>query len=179
MHWLKYAIARIVVKLTGNDEAICRYLRKTGMKIGENCHIYSDVFTGEGFLVEIGDNVTISNGVQLITHDNSICKVLPEFSDTFGAIKIGSNSFIGAKTVIMRGVTIAPNTIVGAGSVVTRSFTEERTIIAGNPARVVGNWENYAAKYADVAVNVTNVQGEEREALIRKSAECLQSRKRP
>jgi acetyltransferase-like isoleucine patch superfamily enzyme len=146
------------------------------MRVGQNCHIYSDLFTAESFLVEIGDNVTVSNGVQFITHDNSICKVLPEFTDIFGAIKIGSNSFVGAKTVIMRGVTIPANTIIGAGSVVTRSFTEERTIIAGNPARVVGNWDTYAKKYANIAVNVSAVQGEAKEALILQSAERLQNK---
>lgn len=176
MHQIKYIIAKAFGKLTKNSETISDYLRSQGMIVGRNCHIYSDLFTAESFLVEIGDNVTISNGVQLITHDNSICKVLPEFTDTFGAISIGNNSFIGAKAVIMRGVSIPQNTIVGAGSVVTHSFTVERTIIAGNPAKVVSDWDTYAQKYANIAVNISGCKGEDKKSLILQSAKCLRNR---
>ena len=127
--------------------------------VGMNCHIYSDLATSESYLIEIGDNVTISNGVQFITHDNSVCKVMPQFTNIFGRIKIGENSFIGAKSIVMMGVNIPANTIVGAGSVVTRSFVEERTIIAGNPARIIGNWDAYESKFSDLAVDISGFAG--------------------
>lgn len=92
--------------------------------VGDNCNIYSDLITGEPYLISIGNNVTISNNVQFITHDNSICKIIPDKSDVVGEIKIGNNCFIGARTVILPGVSVADNTIVGAGSVVTKSIIE-------------------------------------------------------
>lgn len=169
MHYLRYFWAKLLCRLKNDDEVFNRYLRKSGVKVGKGCHIYSDIVTSESFLIEIGDNVTISNGVQLVTHDNSICKVLPQYSDTFGYIKIGSNSFIGAKTLILRGVSVPDNTIVGAGSVVTKSFGEERKIIAGNPARIVGDWDSYAEKYADRALNIDGMSEEEKKCAILKS----------
>lgn len=87
-------------------------------------------------MVTIGNNVTISAPVQLLTHDNSIIKMSKgEVTDTFGAISIGDNCFIGASTLILPGVTLADNVIVAAGSVVTKSFLESNIIIGGNPAK--------------------------------------------
>ncbi len=162
MQFLKFLFAKIICKLKNDDEVISAYFRKEGMKVGKNCHIYSNIVTSESHLIEIGDNVTISNGVQLITHDNSICKVCPELTDTFGFIHIGDNSFIGAKTVILPGVSLPNNTIVGSGSVVTKSFSEERTILAGNPAKVVSTWDRFKEKRAKYGVNISNSSAEEK-----------------
>lgn len=124
------------------------------MKIGKNPRIFSDIMTTEPYLIEIGDNVTISSDVQLITHDNSIIKCNINATDLFGKITIGSNCFIGARSLILYGVTLADSTIVAAGSVVTKSVHESGKIIAGNPAKVIGNISDFADKYAEYAVNL-------------------------
>lgn len=49
-----------------------KYFKKRGVNIGSGCCIYSDISTSESWLVTIGNNCTISNNVQLLTHDNSI-----------------------------------------------------------------------------------------------------------
>ena len=76
----------------------------------------------EPYLVSIGNNVTISGGVRLTTHDNSISKVLPNKTDICGTITIGGNCFIGRGAHLLLGVSLADNIIVAAGSVVTKSF---------------------------------------------------------
>ncbi|WP_367757369.1 DapH/DapD/GlmU-related protein [Flavobacterium sp. WC2430] len=48
-------------------------------------------------------------------------------------IKICAGSWIGAKSIILKGVTIGEGAIVGAGSVVTKNV-EPYTVVAGNPA---------------------------------------------
>jgi exopolysaccharide acyltransferase PssR len=50
--------------------------------------------------------------------------------------RIGRCCFIGARSVIMPGVTIGDHCIVAAGSVVTKDVPSH-TIVAGNPARVI------------------------------------------
>jgi acetyltransferase-like isoleucine patch superfamily enzyme len=50
--------------------------------------------------------------------------------------RIGSNCFIGARSMILPGVEVGDNAIVGAGAVVIRDVPS-RCIVAGNPARVV------------------------------------------
>lgn len=91
-------------------------------------------------MINIGDNVTITDHVSFITHDNSISKVLPDKTDLFGEIVIGNNSFIGAHSIIMYGVSLPEKTIVTAGSVVTKSFSENEIIIGGNPAEIIDRW---------------------------------------
>lgn len=52
-------------------------------------------------------------------------------------IKIGKNCFIGARAVILKGVTIGDHALIGAGSVVTKDV-EAFAIVGGNPASVIG-----------------------------------------
>jgi len=54
-----------------------------------------------------------------------------------GPVEIGEEVFVGARALILKGVQIGPRAVVGAGAVVTRSVPAG-TIVAGNPARVVG-----------------------------------------
>ena len=114
-----------------------KYFAKSGVRIGDDCSIFSDITSAESYLISIGNHVTISNDVQFITHDNCIDRFSQNKSDVFGKIEIGDNCFIGAHSIILPGVRIVAHTIIGAGSVVTRSVRISGTIIAGNPAKPV------------------------------------------
>ena len=151
MKSIAYFMARVKAKITGNDEAYAKLFRRQGMKIGKNSHIYSNIITSESFLIEIGDNVTISSEVVFVTHDNSIIKINPKMPNLFGKIRVGNNCFLGQRSTLMYGVTLADNIIVATGSVVTHSFDRERIIIGGNPARVIGTWDDFYEKSKDMA----------------------------
>jgi acetyltransferase-like isoleucine patch superfamily enzyme len=167
---LQFLKAKVMYLLSGrNMSYIINSLKKNGVKIGDDCNIYSDLITSESYLITIKNNVTISNDVQFITHDNSICKVIPEYTDVFGEIVIGNNCFIGARTIILPGVTLADNIIVGSGSVVTKSFHEEGVIVAGNPAKIIGNIKTYTTKINDYGLNVSGLTDLEKKSLLSKS----------
>ena len=51
-------------------------------------------------------------------------------------IRICRGAWVGARSIILKGVTVGEGAIVGAGSVVTKDV-EPYTIVGGNPARVV------------------------------------------
>ena len=51
--------------------------------------------------------------------------------------RIRSGASIGAKSVILPGLTIGEDALVGAGSVVTKNVPT-KAIVAGNPARIIG-----------------------------------------
>lgn len=167
MKELSYFLMKIKYRLRKRDkEVVSNYFRKMGMKIGNNCNIVSNITTTEGYLITLGDNVTLSAGVALITHDNSVSKVIPNTTDLFGKITIGDNCFIGNRALILYGVTLAPNIIVAAGSVVVKSFSESNIIIAGNPARKIGYWDGFVTKYKDKAFNLDEISKEQQEKEI-------------
>jgi acetyltransferase-like isoleucine patch superfamily enzyme len=51
-------------------------------------------------------------------------------------IRISRGAWLGARVIVLKGVTIGEKSVVGAGSVVTKSVDRE-TIVAGNPARTI------------------------------------------
>ena len=55
-------------------------------------------------------------------------------------VKIADNVWIGMNATILKGVTIGENSVVAAGSVVTKSVPPN-TVVAGNPAAVVKQFE--------------------------------------
>lgn len=157
---LGYLFAKLKGKLKRDrrKESINAWFKKQGVHFKEGGHgwvnINSNIAKNEPHLIYIGDNVTVGGGVEFVTHDNSISKVLPQYTDLFGRIVIGDNCFIGARSVIMYGITLADNVIVASGSVVTKSVKESNVIIGGNPAKIITTWEKFAIKSADNAWNL-------------------------
>ena len=92
-------------------------LRSKGIKIGDNCHIYTNAIdVDHGYLIEIGNNVTISHA-EIQAHDASTKKILGY--SKVGRVVIGDNVFVGTRAIILPGVRIGNNVVVGAGSVVS------------------------------------------------------------
>jgi putative colanic acid biosynthesis acetyltransferase WcaB len=103
-----------------------------GVELRPRTHVGAGVriYHGVGLVVNdkavIGDRVTLRNGV-------TIGHKLPGH----GCPVIEDDVEIGANAVLIGRITIGRNSVIGAGSVVTRSFPEN-SVIAGNPARVLG-----------------------------------------
>ena len=147
-----YWAAKLMCKVRRSQEPMLSFYRRHGVKLGTGCLICSNLLTREPFLVEIGNNVTVSTNVTFCTHDNCIKLLYPGKSDLFGRIVVGDDCFIGENATILYGVTIAPRTIVAAGAVVTKTVTESGTVIGGNPAKKIGTWERFAEKAKDKAI---------------------------
>ncbi len=78
--------------------------------------------------IHVGPNSYVAFGVVVLSHD--MTRGL--YADT----RIGARCFIGARSVLLPGITIGDGSIVAAGSVVTRDVPAG-TIVAGNPSRVI------------------------------------------
>jgi acetyltransferase-like isoleucine patch superfamily enzyme len=130
------SIQRMLLMKAGHEQRI-KYLRKQGVKIGQNCHIETLNFSTEPYLIEIGDHVAIAAGTQFITHDGAVWCFQKELDGgIFGRIKIGNNVFIGNQCIILPNTIIGDNCIIGVGSVV-RGQIPENSVLIGNPAKVV------------------------------------------
>lgn len=126
------------------------YARWSGVKVGKRCRILTREFGTEPFLIEIGDDVTISTDVLFLTHDGATWLVRDENGrrQRISRIRIGNWAFVGARAVLMPGVSIGSRCIVGAGSVVTRSVPDG-WVVAGNPARKITTFDDYRRKALD------------------------------
>jgi len=124
------------------------YYVKKGMKVGRNLYRQNGTKFDPShcYLIEIGDNVTFANNVQILAHDQS-----PRTHIGYGKVGkvvIGNNAFIGAKALILSNVVIGDNVIIGAGSVVTKDIPAN-SVAVGIPARVIGTTEDYITKCKD------------------------------
>lgn len=146
--------------------------RARGVRIGQNVELVAanvHLFGSEPYLVSVGDWVTISNEVQFITHDGGLRVIRDEYPDAYlyGAIAIGDGAFIGARAIILLGVTIGERAVVGAGAVVTRDVPA-RTVVAGVPARVIKSVDEYAFAHRPEWVNTHGMsERAKRDAIMR------------
>jgi len=107
--------------------------------VGERCKISSHTFICEGVTIE--DNVFIGHGVMFIndsfpraTADDGNLQTEADWKVERTVVKKGAS--IGSGATILSNVSIGENAIVGGGSVVTKDVPP-RSIVAGNPARVL------------------------------------------
>jgi len=120
------------------------HARKRGVKIGTDCRVYTRNFGSEPWLIEIGNKVTLTSGVTVLTHDGSTWLFNDDKGRRFLYKKtiIKNNVFVGVKSIIMPGVVIEDNVIIAAGSIVTKSVPNG-VVIGGNPAKIIGDYDTY------------------------------------
>ncbi|GAB3037684.1 acyltransferase [Bowmanella dokdonensis] len=81
--------------------------------------------------LSIGSHSYIAAEAMVLTHDyinKKHCRTT-----------IGDNVFLGARCIVLPGVTIVSNVVVAAGAVVTKDVLQSNVIVAGNPAEIVSS----------------------------------------
>jgi maltose O-acetyltransferase len=111
--------------------------------------IYSRLTIGAGVIMNVGcffdlnGPVTIEPGVSL-GHEVKVLTSSHDIGDTqrragpltIAPVTIKGGAWVGARSLILPGITIGAGSIVAAGSIVTRDVAAN-TLVAGVPARVV------------------------------------------
>jgi len=110
------------------------------LQVGDNCSINNNVQLGaaSGKII-IGDNVMIAANVVIRSANHGMAResAMRFQPHEYGEIIIEDDVWIGANSVITSNVTIAKGAVVGAGSVVTKS-TAPYSIVGGTPAVKIG-----------------------------------------
>jgi acetyltransferase-like isoleucine patch superfamily enzyme len=106
------------------------------VEIADNVRIHTQVFIPEFSVLEegcwIGPNVVLTNAKYPLS---------PGVKDRLAGPVIRKGAKIGANATLLPGVIIGENALVGAGSVVVHDVPAG-TVVAGNPARVIGQVSN-------------------------------------
>ena len=118
--------------------------------IGKNCKISSHTFICEG--VSIEDGVFVGHGVMFINdiYPSAVTdggELQSEADWSVVGTRVQERSAIGSNATILGGVTIGRSALVGAGAVVT-SDVPDYAIVAGVPARIIGDTRDAASKEA-------------------------------
>ncbi len=87
----------------------------------------------------IGDGTQISNGVTIVDHDHNLklpFSLIKNVGETT-PIYIGQYCWLGANSVILKGVRLGDGCVVGAGAVVLKGNYPDGSIIVGNPGKII------------------------------------------
>lgn len=132
-----------ILNILGRGPYSEKRLLDAGVKVGRNVYIGTrKIDLTHGFLLEIGNNVTLSD-CRILLHDAST-KMFLEYSKV-GKVIIGDNVFIGADAIILPNIKIGNNVIIGAGTIVTKDIPDN-SVVVGNPGRVVSSCDAYIEK---------------------------------
>lgn len=108
--------------------------------VGDDCGFTGVTLVAEAG-IEIGDRVQVGGNASIV--DTDFHPIEPEVraedlnAGEAAPISIGDDVFVGMEALILKGVTVGDSAVIGAGSVVSRDVPP-RTVVAGNPANVVG-----------------------------------------
>jgi len=146
-----YHTVRLFLALTPGRRA--EYLKKHDIfdAVGENCGWGPIKMPIYGKMIRLHDNVFIHKHASLITHDmvnKFLMKMDPaagfEKAERVGCIEIMDNVYVSTQAIIMPNVRIGRNCMISAGAVVTGDIPDN-SVVAGNPARVVGHMDSFIA----------------------------------
>lgn len=131
-----------------------RYLKEKNIfaSVGENVHFQPRLIPLYPELIKLHNNIMISAGVRLITHDASFVVLnrldIGRFAERVGCIEIMDNVYIGYNATIMPNVRIGKNVIVGAGALVSKDL-ESSGVYVGVPAKKICSFEDYVERHAE------------------------------
>lgn len=119
----------------------CRFRSVENLVVGDNVSLGYDNFLQARGGLEIGDDVGTAPGVKIWTanHNYDDPEVpVGDQPETEKPVTIGDNVFIASNAFVLPGANLGEGCIVSAGAVVGGKAYRPYSILAGNPARVIG-----------------------------------------
>ena len=109
----------------------------SNLVIGDDCYIGRDCIFDLMGKINIGNKVTISHRALLNTHTNAGKSPIAHntLKKTVGNIHINDGAYLGSNVTVVESVDIGSNTIIGAKSLVNRDI-QDHVIAFGVPCKV-------------------------------------------
>lgn len=109
---------------------------RTRLTVGADCYVNVGCHFELNDHITIGDGVSIGHDVLILTSSHRIGPSEHRAGDaTTAPVTIGSGAWIGARSVLLPGVSVGEGAIVSAGSVVNTDVAAD-SVVAGVPATV-------------------------------------------
>jgi acetyltransferase-like isoleucine patch superfamily enzyme len=149
---MRKAFLRAYLGCMGGGSAVqmhCRFLNGRKIFLGKrNIINFGCLLDGRKFEISTGDDVAIGPEATILTlgHDPQS----PTFAPTGGRVLIGAHVWIAYRATILPGVEIGDGAVVGACAVVTKDVPPY-AIVAGNPARIIGERSRHLAYQSSFA----------------------------
>ena len=148
-----------------------KYAKTVGVNFPEGkLHIYGKVdWSTEPWIITLGENVHITDGVKFITHDGGTLlyrSIVPDLEVT-KPINVGSNVYFGNNVIVLPGVNIGSNVVIGAGAVVSKDIPDN-SVAVGVPARVIKTADEYLEKLKKESLHLGHLSGEEKDRALMK-----------
>ncbi len=103
---------------------------------GASISAMSEILIGERVLIGSGVVITDNDHHPLVMDAPATRRYSGKTGVAVDAIRVENDVFIGAHSIVLKGVTIGEGSVIGAGSVVTTSIPGN-CVAAGNPCRVI------------------------------------------
>ena len=132
-HWYLKRICGISVGV-GSSIHMGVFITGNNISIGNSSAIGRRSYLDGRGPLKIGNNVSISPGVQIITAHHEIDD--PYFANKFGKVEIEDYVWIGTNAIILPGVKIGWGAVVATGAVVTKDVSK-LTVVGGVPAKFI------------------------------------------
>jgi acetyltransferase-like isoleucine patch superfamily enzyme len=125
-------------------ENLDRHRGLAALRMGEECWIGADVHVDLAADVVLGDRVSVGPGTLINTHLNvgtprhRLHRWMPSST---APVRVGDDSFIAVRSLLLAGTELGRETFVAAGSMVQPGTYPDGVLLAGAPAREVRRWE--------------------------------------
>jgi maltose O-acetyltransferase len=122
-----------------NVHRLARFGSGKNIQIGNKSNLGFNIYVNGRGGVNIGDNVLMGHDIIIYsgTHTfKSLDVPIQEQDMRYEPVYIGDDVWIGARTIIMPGITIGKGCVIGANSVVVKDI-EPYSVAAGSPARII------------------------------------------
>jgi acetyltransferase-like isoleucine patch superfamily enzyme len=104
------------------------------LRVGDRVFVNQGASLVAALSIEIGDDARIGDFAAV--YDSDYHPVEQGAEVRRAPVRIGANAWLGRSAIVLPGVTVGEHAVVAAGAVVTRDVAP-RTLVAGNPAKVV------------------------------------------
>ena len=137
--------------------------------VGGGVHLYGrNEWGSEPWIITLGNNVHITDGVRFITHDGGTLifrKDVPDLEIT-KPIVVGDDVYIGTNVIILPGVKIGSRVVIGAGAIVATDIPDN-SVAVGVPAKVIKTADEYLEKLKRESLHLGHLRGEEKDKALK------------